>query len=254
MSLRWYKLLFITTCFFLQACQPHSLAQVELDEAKKPNPIEAAGYNIQLGLAYLKQGNIPRAKRKLLTAMKQAPNSPDANAALGYFMEKTGEFERAKSYYQKAMALAPGRGTQLNNYGTFLCRRGEYSEAENYFLKAVNDVQYEHTAGAYENAGLCSLAAQKDTKAEHFFKKALEKDPSQKQSLYELVKLEMKNHQDDVALAELKKYPEMVLQSKDLLALAVQVAHQAGQSELEANYRRSLENFGVKHDNNSNYG
>ncbi len=251
--MKLYKwVLLFTVCFSLQACKLGADEQV-IDEVKKPNPVEAAGYNVQLGLAYLKQGNMPRAKRKLLTAVKQAPNSPDANAALGYYMEKTGEIERAKYYYQKAMALAPGRGTQLNNYGTFLCRRGEYTEAENYFLKAVNDVQYEHTSGAYENAGLCSLAAQKEDKAEQFFKKALEQDPYRKQSLIELVKLGMKRHQDSVALAQLQKHPEIVLRSKELLALAIQAAHQAKHVELEENYRRSLENFGVKHhDDNSN--
>lgn len=172
----------------LQACHTFSDNFNDPSTTKKKLD-EAAGYNIQLGLEYLKQGNIPRAKRKLLMAMKQAPNSADAFAAMAYFMEKTGEPEKANAYYQKAIAAAPGRGNQQNNYGAFLCRQGRYLQAEQYFLNAVNDVQYEHTARAYENAGLCAKAIPNLVKARQFFKKALRHDPSLVQSRYELIKL-----------------------------------------------------------------
>lgn len=249
--LKWRSVWFGMIILLLQACQQSSNAQDEVN-VKKKHRNDAAGYNVQLGLGYLKQGNIPRSKRKLLLALEQAPNSPEANAAMGYFMEKTADVDNARVYYKKAMASAPGRGTQLNNYGAFLCRQGDYAEAEQYFLKAVNDLQYEHTAGAYENAGLCAMAIPDDTKAEHFFMKALAQDPSSEQSLSELVKLEMKHDRSPNALTYLQKYPELVLQSQDLLALAVQAAHQSGQLALEANYKRSLDISGVKHDDNSN--
>jgi len=238
---------------FLQACQHTN------DEAneKKKHRSEAAGYNVQLGLGYLNQGNIPRAKRKLLLALEQAPNSPDANAAMAYFMEKTGTPEIAKTYYKKAMSAAPGRGTQLNNYGTFLCRQGSYAEAEVYFLKAVDDPQYEHTAGAYENAGLCALAIPNVKKAEQFFSKALKHDPSRKQSLAELVQLEMKDSHFNEALVNLQKYPDLVLHSPDMLALAVTASHQLGKLDIEAEYKNwqhLLEPSGVKHHDVNNNG
>lgn len=221
----------------LQACHPN---QDEMDDGSsiKSKRNQAAGYNVQLGLEYLKQGNISRSKRKLLLAMKQNPNSPDVNAAMGYFMEKTGEIANAKRYYQKAMVMAPGRGTQLNNYGTFLCRQGQYTEAEAYFLKAVNDVQYEHTAGAFENAGLCVLAIPDDKKARGYFMKALQQDRSRKQSLYELLKIDMKLGHFDEAMILIQKYPDQVMHSRDLLALAAKVAHQVGKPELEEEYKR----------------
>lgn len=240
----------------LQACQHSNDTNDEASEKKKHRS-EAAGYNVQLGLGYLSQGNIPRAKRKLLLALEQAPNSPDANAAMAYFMEKTGTPEVAKTYYQKAMSVAPGRGSQLNNYGAFLCRQGAYAEAETYFLKAVSDPQYEHTAGAYENAGLCALAIPDAKKAEQFFSKALKQDPSRKQSLAELVQLEIKHSQFDEALANLQKHPDLVLHSPDMLAFAVETSHQLGKSDLEAEYKNwqhLLEPSGVKHHDVNNNG
>lgn len=221
----------IIALLLLQSCQV-------LNKSKTNN---AALYNTQLGLAYLNQGDRPRAKRKLLIALTQAPDSPEANASMAYFLEKCGDMTRAAVYYRKAMALAPKDGAQLNNYGAFLCRRGQYSEAEPYFMHAIEDANYIHTAGAYENAGLCAAAIPDYTKAKMYFVKALEQDPSRKQSLYELVKIEVKLGHERVAATYLQKYPSIVLSDPTLLALAIKVAHKAGMFTLEANYKLHLQ-------------
>jgi type IV pilus assembly protein PilF len=250
-------LLPILSLLLLQSCKQNDSA-IEEHRAKEPKLNEAAAYNSQLGLAYLKQGNRSRAKHKLLLALSQAPDSPSVNASMGFFMEHTGEMDNAQKYYQKALTAAPNSGAQLNNYGAFLCRRGKYSEAEGYFLKAVNDVEYEHTAGAYENAGLCAMAIPDPAKAKHYFSKALEQDPSREQSLYELVNLEMKQARFSEALAYLQKYPELSLRDRALLAKGVEVAHQAGNTEVEADYKLRLSNFsdntGEKNEYNNNNG
>ncbi|MCP0912874.1 MULTISPECIES: type IV pilus biogenesis/stability protein PilW [Legionella] len=260
--LKLHYLLLLVGLLLIQACQqkPESETQAA-GSGKEYNRSDAASYNVQLGLAYLKQGDRPRAKRKLLLAIEQAPDSPSVNAAMAYFMEKTGELEEAQSYYHKAMALAPGSGAQLNNYGTFLCRQGQYQQAEKYFLQAVKDVKYENTAGAYENAGLCAMVIPAHAKAIEYFGKALEQDPSRKQSLYELVRLESQQNHNDQALAYLEKYPMLSLRDRVLLTLAADVAHKTGKIELEASYRARLhqlnnfsDNTGVKHDNDSDNG
>ncbi len=248
------------TLFLLQSCQQ----QKEIKEetlTREYNRAEAASYNIQLGLAYLKQGNRPRAKRKLLVALSQAPDSPAVNSAMAYFMEKTGDLKEAKSYYQKAMSLAPSSGAQLNNYGAFLCRQGHYNKAEEYFAKAVKDIHYENTAGAYENAGLCAIAVPDYTKAKEYFIKALEQDSSRKQSLYELVNINIKQNQPNEALAYLQKYPNLSLGDRTLLSLAADIAQQTGKIELEADYRARLQqlnsfsdNTGEKHAYNNDNG
>ncbi|GGI76193.1 type IV pilus biogenesis/stability protein PilW [Legionella impletisoli] len=250
-------LLFIITAFLLVACQQN---KDPADEpiSKEYNRADAASFNTQLGLAYLKQGNPPRAKRKLLLALSQAPDSPGVNAAMAYFLEKTGDINEARTYYKKAMSLAPGSGAQLNNYGTFLCRQGEYKHAEEYFAKAVKDVKYENTAAAYENAGLCALEIPDYPKAKHYFSRALEQDPSRKQSLYELVNLEMKQDQYQEVLANLQKYPKIALNDTTLLKIAAEAANNIGQSELELNYKQRLlqlntfsDNSGAKNEYNN---
>lgn len=234
--LRLGQVLFMTSVFLLlQACQ-----QGKAGVMNDTKHLEAASYNVQLGLAYLKEGNRPLAKRKLLLALTEAPNSPDAHAAMAYFMEQTGNMAKAQWHYRNAIALAPHSGASLNNYGVFLCKKGLYKIAEDYFIKAAHDIEYEHTASAYENAGLCAMTIPDDAKAKRYFNKALKADPTQKQSLYELVNIELKQKRTNDALMTLEKYPALTMQDKTLLTLAVMVAQKAGKVDLEAHYKRHL--------------
>lgn len=228
---------------------------------KKADLVKAASYNTQLGLGYLKQGDRPRAKKKLLTALEQEPNSPDVNAAMAYYFEQTTEMDEAKKYYLKAIALSNNGGAQLNNYGTFLCRQGDYKKAETYFLKAIADVQYVNTAGAYENAGLCALEIPDADKAKDFFTKAINQDPSKKESLYELVKIESKRGNDAQALELLQQHPDLVLNDRLFLSFAKDIANKAGKYNIAAEYESNLNNMepttdnsGVNDEYNSNNG
>jgi type IV pilus assembly protein PilF len=257
--LRSLCLLSLLSLLFLQSCQYNSEAKAEKKvESQKRD--DAASYNIQLGMGYLKQGDSPRAKRKLLMALELAPDSPDVNGAMAYYLEKTGDLAEAKKYYNRALVLAPNSGSQLNNYGTFLCRAGNYKEAETYFLKAVKDENYVHSAGAYENAGLCASAIPDYPKAETYFIKALGQDSRRKQSLYELVSIEIKQNQPDKALTYLKKYQELVLDNATLLAMAADAAHRAEKPELEADYKSRISKLnqitdtGAKNEYDSNNG
>jgi len=229
----------IIICLFLQACQ-QTIKEPEQPVNFKRNLSKAASFNIQLGLGYLKQGDRPRAKKKLLTAMAQQPKSPDVNAAMAYYYEKTNELDQAKKYYLKAVSLSSDSGAQLNNYGTFLCRQGEYAKAEAYFLKAVKDEHYVNTAAAYENAGLCALAVPDINKAKEYFTTSLSQDPSRKISLYELVKIESKEGHDAEALNLMRNSSELVLNDKIFLALAKEVATKAGKFEIAAEYENDI--------------
>ena len=251
------RLIALISCLLIQACQRHEdnrdiINKGQLDLTK------AAVFNMQLGLGYLKQGNRPHAKKKLLTALEQKPNSPDINAAMAYYLEQTNDLEHAKKYYLKAISLSSNSGAQLNNYGTFLCRQGDYKKAEDYFVKAVNDPQYVNTAGAYENAGLCVLAIPDEEKAKFYFNKALGQDPSKNESLYELVKLESKEDHHDKALDLLQQHPDLVLNDKMFLALAKDIARKAGKYQLAAEYENTLNKIdnssGVHNEYNSHNG
>lgn len=200
--------LFLPALLVLSACQASHDTYQEKQQAAEMHG-KAARLNTQLGLSYLKQGDRPRAKRKLFTALKLEPDSPEVLTALAYYYEKTEENEKAGSYYLKAMQLSTSKGPQYNNYGAFLCRQGNYKASIQYFLKAAQDPQYINTAAAYENAGLCAEEIPDYTSATGYFTKALEQDPERVGSFYELVKMNKKQGN----LAKLKtlsnQYPHL---------------------------------------------
>ena len=239
--------LLIATCLFLQACTHNE--ESEISNLKKTDLSKAASYNVQLGLGYLKQGDRPRAKKKLLTALEQEPKSADVNAAIAYYFEQTGEMEQAEKYYIKALALGAHSGAQLNNYGAFLCRQGNYKKAEDYFLKAAGDLHYLHTSGAYENAGLCALSVPDKDKARIFFTKALNQDPSRKMSLYELVKIEVSTGNNSEAYELIQKHPDLVLNDKTLLLLAKEVSEKAGHYDVAVEYEQNIKKTDPNLDN-----
>ncbi|MDR3491235.1 MAG: type IV pilus biogenesis/stability protein PilW [Gammaproteobacteria bacterium] len=145
--------------------------------------------NTQLGMAYLQNNDMQRAKQKFLLALDQAPNSPEAWYSMAYFQEVTGNSAKANEAYLKAIQLAPTSGDVQNNYGTFLCRHNQYQNGIKHFLLAINDTRYLHTAGAYENAGLCALKIPDLHSAENYFNHAINQDPNMSTSLLELAKL-----------------------------------------------------------------
>lgn len=251
----------VVSMMLLISCQ-HTMENKEEQKISDKKKNDAVTYNVQLGLAYLKHGNHPRAKKKLLKALDQDPSSPEANGAMGFYMENSGDNKQAHKYYQKALSLAPKSGAHLNNYGTFLCKLGNYQESIKYFLKAVEDVHYINSAGAYENAGLCAEAIPDEKQAVEYFIKAVAQDPAKKQSLFELINIKLKASQPDQALSYLAKYSETTLSDKTLIELAIEAAKQANKPQVEQYYIERMaklataeaQNGEINDDNNNRNG
>lgn len=174
-------MLYITHLIYLLLIFSLTSCQTSPEKPSTYNP-KASGYNVQLGLGYLAQGNRERAKQKLLAAIAQDPQSATANDALAYYFESVQDIQQAETYYQHAVQFHPNTGAPLNNYGAFLCRQARYDEANKYFMRAIADPQYINTAMAYENAGLCAIAAGNNKNATIYLKKALAHEPSLQQA------------------------------------------------------------------------
>lgn len=250
-------LIYVLLIGLLSSCQSVPDGIITNSKSQKQDVV---ALNVQLGMRYLAQGNTPRAKQKLLTALKWDSNSLSAITAMAYFMEKTGEQKKAQALYQKALALKPLQGEPLNNYGTFLCRNGNFKEAESYFLKAVNDVNYVNTAGAYENAGLCALQVPDRSKAASYFKMALKHDPKRRQSIQGLLRICLQQDKLNKAQQYLKQYQAVIMSDSEMLNLAASIEAAAGntvlaqQYQLRSNRILNLEQTGEKNEYNYNNG
>jgi type IV pilus assembly protein PilF len=205
------------------------------DTSNSKNYEQAASINVQLGLQYLAQGSVSRAKQKLLLAVEQNP-SLQSYGALAYFYEKTGESNVAGEYYLKAIAEEPSAGAGHNNYGAFLCRQGQYQQAEQQFELAVNDPNYLNDAGAYENAGLCALLVPNQQQAISYFQRALRQDPKRSTAAAHLVKIYYEQGQYQQANKYMQQYIKTNKLTADNLWLGVKIAQQLQQNNLVKEY------------------
>jgi len=232
--------------FFLTACTTTSTSnQVVSSEtatsADQTNPT-AANYNVQLGVNYLQQGDVQRAKRKLLLAMDQAPDSPQAQDAMGYYLSSTGDTSSAEKFYLKAIQLNPQAGSTHNNYGTYLCSIKRYQDADKQFMLAVKDPKYINTAGAYENAGLCALQIPDYPKAASYFEKAILQDPHRDNSYLQLSQINFKQNNYAKAQQYLVQYMQLNNDpSAEALWLGVRLARIANDNETAGRYAMMLQ-------------
>lgn len=171
-------------CCLLIACST-TKSDHESDRREQKN-ISTAKINIQLGMDYLQQKNVYRAKQKLISALNQAPNIPETWYTMAYYFEATGNKAEAEKYYLRSIEIAPDRGDAQNNYGTYLCRHGRYQESIQHFLQAAQNTQYLDAAAAYENAGFCALKIPDKKLAKTYFEKAVEEDPNRSVAKREL--------------------------------------------------------------------
>lgn len=173
------------------------------------NNLEAAKDNISLAIDYLQAQDPSDAKNKLMQALREEPNYAPTWYSIAYYEEVTDHLKKADEDYQHAIALAPSDGQTHNNYGTFLCRTGKYSKAVEEFVKAANEPSYLHSAGAYENAGLCAMMIPDKIAAKGFFLQALNNNPNRKTSLYELAKIYYDENKMSLSETYFKRYAKL---------------------------------------------
>ncbi len=210
----------------LSACQTAMSTTPENISGQAPNLKLAAQYNVELGVSYLQQGDVARARQKFVLATKQDPNSVVAWNGMAYFMQTTHNNDAARKAYQKALAIAPNSSETLNNYGVFLCQQGQAAQAVNYFQQAVSDPSYANIGQAYENAGFCALKIPDKARAEQFFTKALANEPQLPNTCLALMQMALDKHQIDRAQDYLNRYNQVAKPSADSLWLTVLLARQ----------------------------
>jgi len=179
----------------------------------------AAKINIQLGVYYMRRGDIQRAKQKLTLALKQDPNYSPAQSAMGYYLETVGDKQEAQKYYLRAISLAPKSGAAHNNYGTFLCHNKQYQPAIEQFILATKDRDYLNTAGAYENAGLCALKIPDSKLAKKYLNKALRNNPQLPKTLLKLSEISLSEGDNSASQEYLQKFSQLSGPTKQSLKL-----------------------------------
>jgi type IV pilus assembly protein PilF len=208
---------------------------------KDEDPRDAAAkYNVQLGTAYLQQGNYALAREKLERSLKQNPKDPDVHTSLGLLYDRTGDSKLADRHFREALRLAPDKPDVSNNYAIYLCKNGRVDEGVERFAAVANNKFYRTPEVALTNAGVCLRQAKRLDEAGQMFAGAIKARPNYSEATVQLAGLLLERDQ----VADARKVVDTFLNAfrpqADVLYSAVTVARAAQDRMSEEKYSRAL--------------
>jgi len=185
---------------------------------------EARQAYVQLGLGYLQQGQVERAKGPLKSALELDSSDADANAALALVFQAEQEPELTDKYYAKALSSRPKDARILNNYGSFLYSQKRYKDAYERFQQAANDNLYAERARVFENLGMTAVMLGDREGAREHFSKALRLDQQQPRSLLEMAELSYEDRHYVPARDFYDRFSQLAEQNARSLLLGTRLA------------------------------
>jgi len=201
----------------------------------------AARVNVELGMAYLEESNIPAALSTLTKAVGQNPRDPGAHMTLAIAYARAGERERAAEHFLHAVRLDPADASVRNNYGVFLCEEQRYEEAERQFVLAVASPRYASPELALTNAGACARSAGEYRRAQHHLEQALVHAPNYPPALYQLARLALVSADPLGARGWIVRLEQRGPLDAAGLELAAVIDEALGEGGRAAGYRRELQ-------------
>jgi len=225
---------------FLSACGSPSSELLHPNDLQPRN--KAADVNVNMGVEYMRRGQLKVALKKLHKALQLEPDNVLAHNAIAVLYERLQQTEQAKIHYKLALKYNPSDPSSNNNYGNFMCRTQGIEQAEPYFLKALAHPLYKTPELAYTNAGMCAMRAKQYQKSHKYFEQALQSSPRFVKAVYQMAELKQQQGDSQTANRYLERYLTMAKQNAESLWLGIRIAHTLQQRDREASYRLLLRN------------
>jgi type IV pilus assembly protein PilF len=201
-----------------------------------------ADANIQLGVAYMREGDMDTALVKLQKALDENPDSATANGTLAILYSRIGEDQLAEKHFKIALRLSPDDPQTHNNYGQYLCGRGEYTQALEQFSAAASDPLYPGLPAALTNAGICSGNIPDAKQAEDYFRQALDHDQNYTPALLQMANLMYTQANYLAARGYIQRFDGVSKPNAESLWLGVRIESALGDMSASGNYAMQLEN------------
>jgi type IV pilus assembly protein PilF len=230
----------LSAAFCLAACvtttSTHGGGPEGLEKKKK----DAAVANTSLGIAYLRQGDIPLAKEKLDRALQEDPTNPEVHSARAMLFDRMGDAKEADHEFKTALSLSPNDPDVSNNYAVYLCQTGRTDEGVRRFEAVAHNALYRTPWVAYTNAGVCLRTAKRDPDAVKNFKEALQVRPNSAEAAFQLADTDFQDGNLTDARATVDTYLAAFEETPDLLLLGVRVARAQNDRVASTVYARKL--------------
>ena len=231
---RWCITLF--SLLWLSGCA----ISTQREAGNSANPDQATDYNVALGIAYLEQGNLPRAQAKLDKALAMAPNQPEALQAQALLYQRQGKIGLANDYFIRALSSDSQFTRARNNYAAFLYAQGQVDDACKQLQLATQDSQYLHRAQLYTNLGRCHRHLGDLEDARQNLLRAQAIDPRHARSYLVLAEIDYMQGEIDQAWEQLQSFIRLAGNTSASLHLAQQIASTRGDDAGAAFYSRQL--------------
>lgn len=208
-----------------------------------PSAKEAADLNLQLGIGYLRRGDLQTAQAKLEKSAEQNPDVAMTHSMLGLVYARMGDAGVAEKAYRRAVSVAPKDPDALNTLAVFLCRndkgRPEAMDLLDRALAVPLSAQFSNKAMLNTNAGMCVKPADLP-RAEDYLRTALQMDPRFSLALVQLADVAYQRGNYLQSRAFLQRYLSQDEVSPSVLWLGVQIESAMGDVRAADDYGRRL--------------
>jgi len=204
------------------------------------NPIALS--NLNLGIEYMRTGNMERALDRINRAYEADPSYYGTHNAYGLLYQRLGDPELAERHFKRAIDLNNNDSDSKNNYGSFLCQAGRFTEAEKNFLSAATNPLYETPEIAYSNAGTCAVMNDRSDLAENYFRQALTINSEIATTLIQMSQISYDKQNFLSARGYLQRYQAITNRSAPSLLLGIKIEKELGDKNAVSSYEILLKN------------
>lgn len=163
----------ITLLVFLACMSVACVTTTKGGFSEKASPDKAAENFTKLGLAYLQQGNVNRARDRLRKALEIRPKYAPAHDAMGLLWQREGEIDYSKESFLKAIEYDPKFNLARHHLGLLMLQKREYKRADEQFLKVSEDRFYENRPQIFKDLAASAYQQKKPQKAVGYYRTAL---------------------------------------------------------------------------------
>ena len=225
MTTKTRSLLIGLACLLLHGCVSTTTSTTIADAASDE---EAAIANLNLGVAYLREGRPNQALEALDRSLEANPRLADAHSTIALVYEQLGQVDDAETHYRRATQLEPDNAAAANSYAVFLCRNERFRDAERQFVRAATNPRYPTPELAYTNAGICARDSGDAAAADGYFREALARNPVYPDALFNLAELGFESGNYLQARAFSQRYLESAPDNPQVFWLCFQVERELG--------------------------
>lgn len=233
--MKWFLLLLP---MLLAACVTESPQGERVTEVNKA---EAARTNTTLAAEYSRNGNYEMALEKALKALSQDDGYAPAHSTIALIYTQRGDEAEAIKHYRRAISLDPRDLYTRNNFAIFECERGRTDAALELFESVAGNKSYSARDAALINAGVCANRANRNDKAETYFREALELRPDNAEALLQLASLADKRQDWLRVRAFIQRRDQVAKPSAESLRLALRAERELGDTVAAERLRAQLQ-------------